>query len=257
MKKIIRSIAVISAFCASTLAMDESMCLDRTNYPFSSLNIPFEINCSITQRLDGSSAVAFSAVSRQAQALVATRGHLKLKRGIDPTSIISLFRGMKKITSLDLSSLGNFMDDVKFVALAVFCPNLRDVSISSSEITKVTVNALVDSCSNLTSISLKNCSLITDEDVDALAGYYKGNLRSIDLGGCDQITNKSLFSLANNCQKLLSLELERCCLFNDEGLMQIGERCTDIKFINLKACHSITEMGLIVLLRDELSIAYS
>ncbi|RWR76637.1 F-box/LRR-repeat protein 4 [Cinnamomum micranthum f. kanehirae] len=71
-------------------------------------------------------------------------------------------------------------------------------------------------------------------------------LEKLSLIWCSNVTSVGLYSIAENCRTLKSLDLQGCYI-NDQGLAAVGEFCKQLEDLNLRFCEGLTDTGLVEL----------
>jgi len=61
---------------------------------------------------------------------------------------------------------------------------------------------IADRCSSMKILKLRNCEMITDMGLKALAKKLPLSLLELDLSGCTQVTDQSIVVITRNCSKL-------------------------------------------------------
>ena len=85
-------------------------------------------------------------------------------------------------------------------------------------------------------------SCIQDEAIISIAENCN-KLKSINLSGCKCITDNAIISIAENCNKLTSINLSRCKIITDDAIKTISNNCKELESLNLKKCYLITDSG--------------
>ncbi|XXG39856.1 hypothetical protein AAC387_Pa01g0714 [Persea americana] len=110
------------------------------------------------------------------------------------------------------------------------CTKITDISVSS-----------VTSCSNLTSLKMESCSLVSKEAF-VLIGQRCHLLEELDLTE-NEIDNEGLKSISR-CSKLTSLKLGICLNITDKGLVHVGVGCPELQELDLYRSVGITDCGI-------------
>ncbi len=61
---------------------------------------------------------------------------------------------------------------------------------------------IADRCASMRILKLRNCEMITDMGLKALAKKLPLSLLELDLSGCTQITDQSIVVITRNCSRL-------------------------------------------------------
>ena len=110
-------------------------------------------------------------------------------------------------------------------------------------VTDVFVNAVALQCcdSEVESVNLWGCKLITDASIEALARSYP-KLKSVDLTYCTLLTDASIGALAGNCPLLESVNLACCSLLTDLSVVALAGSCPLLESVTLCGCKLITDV---------------
>jgi len=130
-------------------------------------------------------------------------------------------------------------------------PSLRNVELSSMDLTNPSAGALAHSAPNLTHITLVSNSHLSDFGVGMLVSICK-NLCYLDLSCCPAVTDRSLGTISRHSLRLETLMLTCCQQISDAGLQFLSEGCDNLRFLNLTNCPKVTDvsLGSIALLRS-------
>lgn len=193
-------------------------------------------------------------------------------RGLRAYSLAAALPCLRKL-HLDerTSCIGGITNDFAR-AIAIHCPKLMDLeirfakySIPAELFTDVGLTLLAEGCTQLRSLSLKNCDGISDRSLYALAAYCP-SLQTLSFGGysehltdggftvlfevCDQIstvllsskllkvTNESVFSLAQHCPQLQRVKLTAS--MTDSTLEYLAKHNARLEQVDLKRSRRMT-----------------
>ena len=95
-------------------------------------------------------------------------------------------------------------------------------------------------------VNLKDCSWITDEDLDSWC-VEGSQAKSITIRGCPEITDKGVKHLANSCREITAIDLSGNTKITDVALEELGKHCNGLLKIDLFDCTSVTDAGLATL----------
>ena len=98
----------------------------------------------------------------------------------------------------------------------------------------------------LGNINLKDCSWITDEDLDSWC-VEGSQAKFITISGCPEITDKGVKHLANSCREITSIDLSGNKKITDVALEELGNHCNGLLKIDLFECSGVTDAGLATL----------
>jgi len=192
--------------------------------------------------------------------------HVDLRRtGVTGASIIELATACPLLMHVDVSSCANVTDSCCVDALAR-CPMLAHVYLRSTRVTDVGVIALALACPYLRYVDVSSCASVTDSCcVDALArcpmlahvdlrctnvtdvgvGAIASGcllLTYVDASFCNRVTGKCIGALAT-CPMLTHVSLCRTNI-TDDGVSALGTGCRLLKCVNFSMCTSVTDDGV-------------
>ncbi|KAK7395585.1 hypothetical protein VNO78_16147 [Psophocarpus tetragonolobus] len=96
---------------------------------------------------------------------------------------------------------------------------------------------------HLKSLSLSNCSELSDSGLTRLLSYGS-NLQKLNLSCCLKVTDYGLSLVASGCPSLISISLYRCPSITDKGLETLASGCLSMKDVNISYCSQISDKGL-------------
>ncbi|XP_076819024.1 uncharacterized protein LOC143464874 [Clavelina lepadiformis] len=147
---------------------------------------------------------------------------------------------------------------------------LTDIDISNcSQLTNLSLFELAGNCRNLTTVSLKGCHWVNQDNFKLLVSNNCG-LRKIDVSSCwslddscviyaasrcafleelgisniYSVTDSALQATATNCAGLKHLSVRGCWRVTNRGIRAIGEYCKDLKILHVRDCRDVTEASL-------------
>jgi len=65
------------------------------------------------------------------------------------------------------------------------------------------------------------------------------NTTSINLKGCWRLVNEDLLTLTQMCPHLLSINVSNCWSINDQGISYIALKCNRLKTLNMSFCSQV------------------
>ncbi|BFZ61550.1 Antagonist of MEN (Mitotic Exit Network) [Saitoella coloradoensis] len=80
----------------------------------------------------------------------------------------------------------------------------------------------------------------------------QSNLRSLSLPGCSLVSDQLLEYITQQCRGLVHLDLRACDLVSDRGLKAIAHYCRDLRYLNVgrvNKCENITSSGVSAIAR--------
>jgi hypothetical protein len=87
---------------------------------------------------------------------------------------------------------------------------------------------------NLTTVNLRECSMLTDEGITTLIEGCGHNLESLDLTKCSLISDNGVANIARFCPRLRSIALGHTKV-GDAGLGTLAQACKELRSIDLSA----------------------
>ena len=150
---------------------------------------------------------------------------------------------LANIKTLFLSSF-NF-SDTRIINLVSKCKSLEKINITDSDITDESIYHICINCPNISIISLRTCSQITDQSLFNISDAYCSQLTNIDLCYCKKITDIGISYFFKKCEKLETINIGWCRNINDGCLISNENKFSELKCINLKACNKLTDSSII------------
>lgn len=150
---------------------------------------------------------------------------------------------LPNIKTLFLSSF-NFTD-ARIINLVSKCKSLEKINITDSDITDESIHHLCINCPNISVISLRSCSQITDQSLFNISDTYCNKLTNIDLCYCKKITDIGISYFFKKCEKLETINIGWCRNINDGCLISNENKFSSLKCISLKACNKLTDSSII------------
>ena len=166
---------------------------------------------------------------------------------VSDKGLASLAKNFPDLQAVDLS--GNTKVTDKAVAkLAIACPKLLPRGLKTSQKGDKYCEALSMSHSNLSSIDLSGCSLLTDKGTSSLSNSCP-NLVAVDLQNCHNVTDSGLARLVTALPKL-QLEKLKSNAKGDEYCTAVAAQHTDLTTLDLSSSAALTTKGLAVLMQS-------
>ena len=110
--------------------------------------------------------------------------------------------------------------------------------------------ALALGCPDLQSITLSTCGTITDKGLKTVA-LKSRHLKSISLN-TSNISDASLIALAKNSRELQCIELLSCHRITSAGMSVLAVECAQIQQITMRDCRRVKRENLLSLRRKYL-----
>ena len=130
------------------------------------------------------------------------------------------------------------VDDAVVAAVVSYCTQLTSLSLRDCRtITDAAVVALASGCKQLSSLRLTN---ITAATVVAVVSNCT-QLSTLDLCLNDRITDVAVVAVASNCTQLSSLDLSDCRRITDAGVVAVALACKQLTSLNIRGCPNITD----------------
>ncbi|KAG2700128.1 hypothetical protein I3760_07G218800 [Carya illinoinensis] len=164
------------------------------------------------------------------------------------------------------------ISDKAVLAIAKNCPNLTDLTLESCSIGNEGLQAIGRCCSNLKSISIKECPRIGDQGIASLLsstsyvltklklqalnitdvalavlGHYGKAVTDLVLINLPNVSERGFWVMGNGhgLQKLKSFSVTSCRGVTDTGLEAVGKGCPNIKQLCLRKCAFLSNGGLV------------
>jgi len=154
-------------------------------------------------------------------------------------------RLLNRVSLLFLKSISD--DGLASVVRA--CPMLRPCSLESLCKGDAFLAAVADMHKDVQSISLSQCSGVTDVGIRALCLGCGPALQTMQLVNCHRLTDYSIGSISENCPLLKHLDLEHCSKITDIALTSLGCLCGKLENLSLAQCGKIKDAGIKALVR--------
>ncbi|MED6108396.1 F-box/LRR-repeat protein 3 [Stylosanthes scabra] len=120
--------------------------------------------------------------------------------------------------------------------------DLRKLDITCCrKITDVSIASIANSCTNLTSLRMESCTLVSQEAF-VLIGEKCHSLEELDLTD-NEIDDEGLKSISR-CSRLSILKVGICLNITDRGLAYVGMCCSNLKELDLYRSTGITDLGI-------------
>ena len=110
------------------------------------------------------------------------------------------------------------LTDKSLIGLAVNCKFLRDVALSSTNITDSGLQVLAEKCSRLQRVNFAHCTKITDQGVKSLAKTCP-QLLKVNFDNCSQLGDASLVAIASNCLGVEDMNFDRTSIHSIPALI--------------------------------------
>jgi hypothetical protein len=139
-------------------------------------------------------------------------------------------------------------------AVALGCPKLQTISIYHGyELSDESVAFLAERCKELRSILLRQCNLVADGAIRAIANSCP-DLEKLDLGGrprigtffSSQITDASFITVGQKCSKLVDISIAYNNVTNI-GIAALARGCPQLRSFCARVCPSISTAGITAL----------
>jgi len=120
------------------------------------------------------------------------------------------------------------------------CKNVKSLSLTGEGISDKNLTTIGRHCSNVKTLNLSSCNMITVDGVEDLTRYVSTCLKSLTLSDCEKIGNKSLNLIGKYCSNLQALNLFGCELITDDGIENLARNLsTCLTSLNLSRCKNI------------------
>lgn len=129
---------------------------------------------------------------------------------------------------------GSFLNEV----------DLRRFAMDAGQpITNAVVQEVCAMNPRITSLSLLNCSQVSDVGLWAIAKHTV-HIKKLNCSGCSAITTVGIRSLSLRCSDLVELDLSHCDLLDDMSLTVLAGGTWPIAKLSLHNCSKITDNGV-------------
>jgi hypothetical protein len=121
---------------------------------------------------------------------------------------------------------------------------LTDLNFAGcTRLTDAGVGELVQNCTGLVSLSLRNCKNVTGMSFSVLQKVRLPSLTSLDLSGV-VLHDLDLSWIAQGCSHLTFLTLDRVKDITDIGLTVLVDYLSELRVLNLNGCVNIGDLGI-------------
>ncbi|XP_019446580.1 PREDICTED: F-box/LRR-repeat protein 3-like isoform X1 [Lupinus angustifolius] len=125
------------------------------------------------------------------------------------------------------------------------CSKLKELDLyRSTGITDLGIAAVCRGCPDLEMLNTAYCTSITDSSLFSLSKC--SNLKTLEIRGCLLLTSIGLAAIAMNCKQLSRLDIKKCYNIDDSGMIPLAHFSQNLRQINL-SYSSVTEVGLLSL----------
>ena len=152
-------------------------------------------------------------------------------RGIKYDGISAIASGCPRLLSVSLDECC-WLSDSCIHALQRGCPLLQSISLNHTKVTNAITCTIGEGWSNLKSISLNECNLLTDVGIKAIANACH-ELESISIA-FTKVTDASMYALGLGCPHLHSIRLDGCEGVTESGISALRSGCIKLSPIVLK-----------------------
>lgn len=139
----------------------------------------------------------------------------------------------EKLSALNLS--GFEVNDTQLAALLKQCPNLRSLTVDSSELTGSSLQFLQGK--PLAQLTLSDCVSLTDEALEPLKELP---LKELCLAGSDRLSDKASKALSGLALEIV--DFRYCSGMGDDTLAQLKEM--PLRSVAFHGCYEVTDKGL-------------
>ena len=184
--------------------------------------------------------------------LVKTRGSSirslcfgSLNRLLTDLSVLAIADNCTSITDFKIIECPNMTNNAVIYLMGKRGSNLCSLSIGFCRlVTDSSLMAIADNCPLLTSVSIWGTSKMTDEAVIHLVRTRGSNIRTLNVGYFGLLTDLSVMAIADNCPHLVKLFLLCNDNITDVSVARLVQRCRELCEIDLSRCKKITDVSL-------------
>ena len=160
-------------------------------------------------------------------------------------------KGCRQLRNLNLSSCE--VSDIGLVAISKGCPNLISITLSDTKggmgITDGGLESFAEGCSLLEYLDLVNLSTVTDVGISGLASYCT-QLKRIRLSGARTVTNMSLHALIAWCPNIVEINLESSGQISDAAIADLAWAYPALTHFALVNCSRLTNVAVLAILQN-------
>ena len=145
------------------------------------------------------------------------------------------------ITSINCSGCQNITDEA-IEDIAVNCPALTSLIVSSSRLTDEAIKAIATNCLALAKLDVSDCQGLTDESIKAIAENCP-SLTELKVAALDIITDESFFAISAHCPSLTSLDISHMYYepqLTDAALLAIAAKCPSLRVLHMEGCGELS-----------------
>lgn len=160
--------------------------------------------------------------------------------------------GLKNLHILSLAHCTK-VTDIGLKSIAVTLGSLHTIALDQCNISADGIESLVDGCPGLTSVSLKRCSSLKDDEIINLV--RKCEIQKLYLNGVKHLTGKCIDALVLNRNKSLQeLDLSWCRSIPEQAFGYLCDSCPLLEKVILWGCNHISKDFLLGLRNSRVKI---
>lgn len=160
-------------------------------------------------------------------------------------------KGCRQLRNLNLTSCE--VSDIGLVAISRGCPNLISITLSDAKdgigITDGGLESFAEGCSLLEYLDLVNLTTVTDVGISGLASFCT-QLKRIRLSGAKTVTNMSLHALIAWCPNIVEINLESSAQISDAAIADLAWAYPSLTHFALVNCGRLTNVAVLAILQN-------
>lgn len=148
-----------------------------------------------------------------------------------------------RLQSLELQ-LCPYITDECVIAITSVHTGLQSLTLEFCKVTTLGVNAILQNCPTLTTLSLTGCRLMISPDLMELPWHRCSRVTSLGLGKLSLLTDAHLEAIVEHMPNLTSLDLSWSANITDHGVVFVTENCPALRRLVLELLSKVTNLSL-------------
>lgn len=136
--------------------------------------------------------------------------------------------------------------DIGLSAIAQHCNQLHELYFQQNDaITDDAIQLLVEHCSKLRTLTLNNCTKMTDATLTSISTLAR--LHTLHISGRSAITESGLFELLNNsvfASHLTDVDVSDVPTLTDASVRRIAQACVSLEVLNISGLSNVTDASI-------------
>lgn len=146
--------------------------------------------------------------------------------------------GIKNRQAKDMRMAFSGLTDSDVMTVVSYCDKLEWLNISGNPLTGDALREIANHCTNLTSLELNFCQLLTEDSIQFLIKKLP-KIKELHLAQCKNVTNATLKLLARHSE-LEVLSVSSIPMITDNGLIPIAQNCTQLRVLDMHRLDGVT-----------------